>query len=334
MTEGLALMSAPRHEFESVMATGLSLRLRRFGTGLLCYSPTGYPYSIRDHSQVDPYAFVSASVTGTSCSLMCDHCRGRYLTGMRPATTPDALLKLAEEVQSRGGQGLLVSGGSDSAGQVPLKRVGHALSKIRNEMGLKVVVHTGIVDVETADMLSDAQVDAAMLDVIGDERVAREVYHLHDGPARMAESLKLLSERGVPTVPHVLVGLDYGRLSGELAALQTVADCRPSAVVVIVLSPIRKTPMANVTPPSPEAVGRVLTVARLAMQDVPILLGCARPLGEHKIQSDEYAVRSGVNGIAYVSQRGVDVARELGLVPQFMDVCCSLAPLHVYPPKI
>jgi uncharacterized radical SAM superfamily protein len=68
-----------------------------------------------------------------------------------------------------------------------------------------------------------------------------------------------------------------------------------------------------------------MSVARLGFLDIPILLGCARPMGQHKIDTDKYAIRSGINGIAMISQEGVDFARVQGLEPTFEDVCCSLA---------
>jgi uncharacterized radical SAM superfamily protein len=164
-----------------------------------------------------------------------------------------------------------------------------------------------------------------MLDIIGSREVSERVYHLEDGPERMEQSLELLDAAGIPTVPHVLVGLDYGSLGGEIEALDIISRTNPAGVVIIALSPLRKTPMASATPPSAESIGRVLTVARLAMKETPVLLGCARPIGQHKIDTDKYALQSGVNGIAYISQEGVAYAKALGLNPVFRDVCCSLA---------
>jgi uncharacterized radical SAM superfamily protein len=83
--------------------------------------------------------------------------------------------------------------------------------------------------------------------------------------------------------------------------------------------------MERVDPPTPEDIGRIMTVARLGMKEVPLLLGCARPMGTHKIETDRYAIMSGANGIALISQKGVDLARGIGLKPVFRDVCCSLA---------
>jgi uncharacterized radical SAM superfamily protein len=192
-------------------------------------------------------------------------------------------------------------------------------------LNLRIVVHTGLVTHETARFLAEAPIDAAMLDIIGDADVASRIYHISEGPRKMRESLDILEEYKIPTVPHVLVGLDYGRLGGEIEALQIIAQGSPSAIVIIALNPIKKTPMENVTPPTPVEIGRIMITARLGFQDIPILLGCARPKGQHKINTDFYAIRSGINGIALISQEGVDFARSLGLFPMFKDVCCSLA---------
>jgi uncharacterized radical SAM superfamily protein len=325
LNEGHAVLKASSEDLQELMKEGLNQRLTIYGNDLLCYSPTAYPYEIRDHTQVAPYNFVSLSVTGTSCSLMCEHCEGRLLKGMESTITPETLFSRCNEIKALGGEGVLISGGSDPEGHVPLEKFVGSIQKVKTELDLEVVIHTGLISEETAQGLAQAQIDAAMLDVIGDERVSKSVYHLEDGPRKIRHSLDILEELGVPTVPHVLVGLDYGILAGEIEALDLIAQGNPAAVVIIALSPIRKTLMENVAPPTPEEIGRVMTVARLGMKEVPILLGCARPIGKHKIETDRFAVLSGANGIALISQEGVDFARENGLNPVFLDVCCSLA---------
>jgi len=325
INDSRAVLHASSDDLKTLMNEGLDQRLSIYGNDLLCYSPTAYPYEIKNHSQVHPHNFVSLSVTGTSCSLKCEHCDGRLLKGMESTVTPESLFDRCQEIKAMGGEGVLISGGSDSKGHVPLKRFTESIQRVKSELDLEVVIHTGLVSEETAQGLAEAQIDAAMLDVIGDERVSREVYHIEDGPRKMRHSLDILENLGIPTVPHVLVGLDYGKLAGEIEALDLIAQGNPAAVVIIALSPLRKTSMDGVKPPTPEEIGRIMTVARLGMKEVPILLGCARPMGVHKIETDRYAILSGANGIALISQEGVEFARENGLKPVFLDVCCSLA---------
>jgi uncharacterized radical SAM superfamily protein len=325
LSDGHKILDASTPIVEDWMAKGFKLRTRNFGNDLFCFSPTSYPYKVRSHSQKSPNNFVSLSLTGTGCSLMCEHCEGRLLKGMEPALTPESLLKRCQAIADKGGEGILISGGSDLHGHVPVDRFADAISHVKHDLGLKVVVHTGLVTQKTAELLGTAGIDAAMLDVIGSDSVAKKVYHLDNGPSRMNETMSILKERGVPIVPHLLVGLDYGRLSNELEALDMISQNNPDALVVIVLSPIRKTSMENVIPPSPETVGRIMTIARLGFEKTPLLLGCARPIGDHKIESDRYAIQSGINGVAYISQEGIDFAYQMGLNPVFRDVCCSLA---------
>lgn len=325
INEGYAILQASSDEFEDLMKEGFDQRLVIYDKDLLCYSPTAYPYEIKDHVQASSHNFESLSVTGTSCSLKCEHCDGRLLKGMDSTITPESLFHRCQEIKKSGGEGVLISGGSDSKGYVPLERFTDSIQRVKSELGLEIVVHTGLVSEKTARGLAEAQIDAAMLDVIGDEHVSRKVYHIKDGPKKMRRSLDILEELGIPTVPHVLVGLDYGRLAGEIEALDMIAQGNPAAVVIIALSPLRKTPMQDISPPAPEDIGRIVTIARLGMKEVPLLLGCARPMGKHKVETDRYAILSGVNGIALISQEGVDFAREKGLNPIFLDVCCSLA---------
>ncbi len=329
LSDGLSILNQPFSEFEEQMAQGFEIRTKVFGTSLYCFSPTGYPYKIKDHKHANRHNFASLSVTGDVCSLHCEHCDGKLLHGMKGVPTPEGLLQACKEVKERGGEGVLISGGSDSKGHVPLDRFGEAIRAAKQDMGLQVVVHTGLVTPDTASMLGEAKIDAAMLDIIGSPEVAKSVYHIDSGPERMAESLDLLKEQNIPIAPHVLVGLDYGKLNGELEALDMIAQRNPEAVVIIALSPIRGTSMAKVSPPTPEMIGKIMTITRLGMEKTPLLLGCARPIGDHKIKTDEFAVKCGVNGIAYISQDGVDLARNLGLAPIFRDVCCSLAPIEL-----
>jgi hypothetical protein len=64
--------------------------------------------------------------------------------------------------------------------------------------------------------------------------------------------------------------------------------------------------------------------ARIRFPQVPVMLGCARPGGRHRRETDRFALLAGLNGIAYPAEGTVAVARELGLTPRFARECCSL----------
>ncbi len=287
------------------------------------YAPGLKRYRTSEYAGQDPGRFVSVSVTGTACALQCDHCQSRVLEGMIP-TNGKGLFELAGELAARGTRGLLVSGGCDRRGRVPLLRHVPDLKRIRCELGLTIRVHPGLPDEETAAALGEVDLDGAMLDVIGAAETIREVYHLEAGVEEYEAVLARLARHGVPLVPHIILGLHYGRLLGEWRALEMIARHRPKFLVLVILMPLYGTAMAGVTPPSAEEIGRFFDLARAALPDTPIMLGCARPIGPSKAEIDRRAVDAGLNGIAYPAEGIVAYAESRGLTPQFHDACCGV----------
>src|SRR5208337_302410 len=117
------------------------------------------------------------------------------------------------------------------------------------------------------------------MDVIGSNNTIREICKLTVAVDDYSRSLSALQESGVPFVPHVIVGLHYGRLEGELQALEMIRNYRPSALVVIAFMPIRGTEMEGIDPPKPVEIAKVIASARLMFPDTPLVLGCMRPKG-------------------------------------------------------
>ncbi|RLE50075.1 MAG: hypothetical protein DRJ33_07710 [Candidatus Methanomethylicota archaeon] len=68
-----------------------------------------------------PYPrFASISITGSRCELLCKHCQGHYLSQMIPAETPEKFLAVIEKLAKKDVKGILVSGGFDRSGKLPL----------------------------------------------------------------------------------------------------------------------------------------------------------------------------------------------------------------------
>jgi hypothetical protein len=276
------------------------------------------------YTATDPYRFPSISITGESCYLNCEHCGKEILKNMIPATTPERLLKVCAKIKKKGGKGCLISGGSLKDGRVPLKSFVPAIKRVKNELLLDIVVHTGVVYPELAEDLAEADVDAAMIDIIGSNETIRSVYHLDLKVTDFDRSLSILEKKGIPIVPHVVVGIHYGKLKGEKRALQLISKHKPAALVIVALTPLEGTPMKQVAPPSPINITRVILAAKLMMPNIPLLLGCIRPGGKHKSETDLLAIRAGVNGIAYPSEEGYNFAKKIGLQTKFSEECCAL----------
>jgi uncharacterized radical SAM superfamily protein len=194
---------------------------------------------------------------------------------------------------------------------------------MKQELGLTVIVHTGIVSSSTAKALKEAGVDAALIDVIGSDAVMKKVCNLNVTVDYYEDSLRALHSAGLTFVPHIIVGLHDGTLDGELHALKIISKHEPLALVVIAFTPIRGTAMQHVKPPSPVAIGKVVAVARLMFSSTPLALGCMRPKGKHRAESDILALKAGVDAIAFPSEDAVRYAKERGFEVAFSPYCCS-----------
>ncbi len=273
---------------------------------------------------MNPYRFPSISVTGDKCYLNCEHCKGRMLEAMIPAKTPEKLMDVCQKIEEEGGKGCLISGGSMTDGSVPLMRFVPTIKRVKHDLGLDIVVHTGIVNPHLAEALAKVEIDAAMIDVVGSDETMRSVCHLNLKLDAFDRSLSLLEHNNIPIVPHIVVGIHYGELRGEGKALQIISKHNPAAVVIVALNPLNQTPMKHVVPPSPLDISRVILATRFMIPRTPSTLGCARPMGKHRSETETLAIRAGVNGIAYPSEKGYHFAKKLGLDIRFSEECCAL----------
>ena len=313
------IMLMSKDELHNYIETKLSPKRPR---KIRFYAPS-FIYYKSNYYCSSPTAFPSISITGSSCALKCKHCGGKVLNTMFPAPTPEKLVDICANLKSRGALGCLISGGCLPDGSVPLLKFMGAIAKIKHELGLTVIVHTGITDLSMAKELKKVGVDAALIDVIGSDETIREIYQLNVRVEDYDKSLRALHEAQIPVVPHVLVGLHYGELKGELHALEMISKYKPSAVIIIALMPIHGTPMEKITPPSPEDIAKVLVTAKLMMPETPLVLGCMRPKGKHRIKTDILAVKSGVHAIAFPSNEAVQLAETMDLKIAFSSLCCS-----------
>jgi len=303
---------------------GFELRTANFGDTIDFFAPGLKRWQTQEWKPTNPRRFLPVSVTGDSCALQCDHCQAKVLEGMISTTGSRDLFALAARLQNEGTEGLLVSGGSTRTGAVPLERHIDEIGRIRSELGMKVVVHTGVVTPTVARGLADVGVDAVMLDVIGADETIRDVYHLDLTTSDFDRSLSYLADAQLRIIPHIVLGMHYGQFLGEQTALDMIASYPVSTLILVVLVPLVGTPMEQVEPPPIADVVDFFDVARGTLPATTINLGCGRPMGQMKVELDRAAIDHGLNGIAYPAEGAIDYARELGLAVNLFEYCCSL----------
>ncbi|MCK4783027.1 MAG: hypothetical protein KAV87_04700 [Desulfobacteraceae bacterium] len=267
--------------------------------------------------------YPAISITGDRCDLQCEHCKGKLLEPMLKAEDPARLKEMCHQFARNGAHGILLTGGSDQKGRLPWKQYGKTIKKIKDETALFISAHTGFIDARTATLLKQAGVTQALIDVMGDKETATRVYHL-SSLEQVHSALKVIKKSGLELIPHIVAGLNYGKIKAEYKALDIIRRYRPDALVIVVLTPLAGTPMANVSPPSPLEIGRLIANARLLMPEVPISLGCERPRNRDGWVMEKLAILAGANRMAVWSDVAIQEAKNLDLKPRFQSTCCSL----------
>jgi lipoyl synthase len=286
------------------------------------YAPS-FTYYKTKHYCSSTNAFPTISITGNACALNCKHCGGKVLETMHSAMTPEKLFELGLKLKENGAKGCLVSGGCLPDGSIALDDFVPVLGRFKRELGLTVFVHTGIIKQKTAVTLKEAGVDAALMDVIGSEETIMKIYNLKVSIEDYFNSLKVLQEAKLNIVPHVIVGLNDGKLDGEMQALKMIRKIKPSALVIVGFMPIHGTFMAKTPPPKPADISKVAALARQMFPEIPLVLGCMRPKGRNRGETDVLALKAGVDAIAFSSEEGVEYAKSKGYNTVFSSFCCA-----------
>ena len=220
--------------------------------------------------------------------------------------------------------GVLVSGGSDLQGRVPLGRFYNALGWVKENTGLIINVHTGLLDSRQAEEIASTGVDIVSVDVVGSDETIRRVYGLDATVEDYADTLNALKDAHVPNVvPHICVGLDFGEVRGEARAIEVASEIEPEIIVILGLIPTKDTAMEAVDPPSSEDLAKVVAATRLMSPGSSVAIGCMRSRVD-KGRGEMLAIRAGADRLVLPASTTVEAAVEAGFEIKHLDGCCSI----------
>lgn len=260
---------------------------------------------------VHPSETIPISLTGKNCKLKCAHCNGHYLSRMRPLTClTEGRIKL--------GTSILLSGGSDEAGKVPIDA--EQISGIPLDIPLNV--HVGFQGPDTLTALNGRNVTISF-DLIGDRETISDVFGLKISPAEIFE-MYLGWASIFPTVPHVTLGLRGGKLSGERKVFEFLRKHPPKALTLLVFRPTPNTPYSGQDPPD---LGELAELFFRCVHDFPGIcqLGCMRPAGNYRLELDILAWWLGVRTIVQPHPKLLKALRSVGVPVEQRKECCSWA---------
>lgn len=133
-------------------------------------------------------------------------------------TNQKDLYQKAIEIKSKGGKGILVSGGFNENGKVPIDY--SILKKIKENTGLIINLHSGFVNREDAKEIKKSGIDAVSVDFVGSNDTIKKILKIPFTVSDYENNVKFLIEEEVNIIPHICVGLDQGNIIGEYNALE------------------------------------------------------------------------------------------------------------------
>lgn len=230
------------------------------------------------------FKYVSISITGRQCSLMCEYCRGYYLRGMKSASTPKQLYDLVRQLYKEGVKGVLISGGFNKSGYLPVEPYLPTIKQIKNEFDVVVSIHTGLVNEALATKLREAKIDVVDYELVIDDDVIRNVMHLYNKKGEdFIKAYEILHKYGPPyIIPHILIGANYGKITMEFDAVNAAITTNPEILVLLILNPTLGTPMQFTEIPDVDEVIELVRYVRRVFKG-QISLGCMRPLSTKQV---------------------------------------------------
>ena len=240
--------------------------------------------------------FPAISITGSECALSCEHCNKKYLDNMKPILT-----------------------------NRDLKQFLKTIKEVKQHTNLIINIHTGLIDEDTAQQLTDSTADIVSFDINMDEKIIQEIYHLDKTVEDYKHSLELLQKNNLNIVPHICFGLYYGRIHEELKSIKFIKEAipNPSLIVIIILIPPKNSEFEL---PKPEDISKLIAVTRIIFPQTEISLGCMRPRGSVKKEIEQLALKAGITRIEIPSKATLQWMKKYdpNVSFEFYSACCAI----------
>lgn len=268
--------------------------------------------------------FLPISLTGEKCALNCDHCRGRYLRDMISVGDAEDLYRTCVSLDSRDAWGVLLSGGYNEGGYVPFEPFLDAIARIKRDTELFVSVHSGPVPESLARDLGDAGVDSVYFNLIDDDETIKSKLGIDRTVGDYKRSLGLFAREIPHVAPHLLLGLSGEDLQPERKALEALSDTEICTLVFLILIPPSDFDSKEYAIPPPEDIAEFIAESRIRFPEIPLALGCMRPRGGERVDTEIGAIKAGIDRVELASKSALESASRMGLRVQKLEACCGV----------
>lgn len=182
--------------------------------------------------------YQAISITGKWCALKCKHCNGRYLNGMIHAN-PENFIEAVESLWRNGTRGVLISGGFDSEGKLPIEPYVEKLREIKKKTGIFVSAHLGLM--RNKQLLENlvGVVDVVDYEYLWSKQMINHVKNLPYSREAYNQVLKSMIESGLEVVPHIYAWHPWIAREELKKELEYLNDVGASRVVLLIYIPAK-----------------------------------------------------------------------------------------------
>ncbi len=302
-----------KEDIDQILPFTFKTKTKHFGKDLKIYLPGK--------------KFPSISITGSECKLNCEHCNKKYIKSMQSFVSETKLEEFLISLWNNGGIGALISGGCEEDGSVPIAPYLDTILKIKQKTKLIINAHPGLLNALTAQMLAKSKIDIISFDITTDQDIMKEIYHLDVGIEEYESAIKKMQENNLNIVPHLCIGLYYGKLHKELDSIKFIKShfSNPKIIVAIALIPPKESKKKFSIPETLDII-KILVILRLTFPHTEIALGCMRPKNKNKEELEKLAIKAGINRIVLPSRKTIKWIKndQFDINLKYFSACCAL----------
>ncbi|AEX85226.1 biotin synthetase-like uncharacterized protein [Marinitoga piezophila KA3] len=252
----------------------------------------------------------SISLTGNYCYLNCKHCNKHYLEHMATINEIDNFSNMTS---------LLLSGGMNSEIKVPVYNFVERLKEYKEKYGFKYNLHTGFMDKKELKKIKEIS-DAISFDLVGNAETMLEVYGV-DKFEDMWDTFDNLINMKFNVKPHITIGLNGGKTTHEIEAIDRLSKYNVSDIVFLVFIPTPGSYFEDREPPEIEEVIKIFEYAKEKISGIKLTLGCMHPKGRYRRELQEKLLYI-ADKIVQPVQNTIKIAQEENFEITWSYECC------------
>ncbi|MCL5073540.1 MAG: hypothetical protein M1308_21995 [Actinobacteria bacterium] len=290
-----------------------------------------------------PNSFLNISITGHKCDLLCKHCKGILLRDMLDLNdygadfnhdrfdctknSDNRILNILDGFLEGTVGGILLSGGFTKNGSLPLDgQIYKEIKEIKSKFGssIKIFMHLGFVDNNTAISLKESNIDGVLVNIIPDKNAIENVYNLRGFDKNdYYTTIRILKNAGLKISPHIIIGISDGRITKEFEAIDEISKIGVDSIVFVLLKKISSQINLNSSGVKTTEILDLFNYAEKLMPDTPKVLGCAKSSGPELDNLEISLLKNGVNTIAFPSEKTIEFVIDNNLKYKFIEQCCA-----------